>query len=244
MPDPIALGRSVVVGIGDAAPGEWSSCERIRVDAVDPAIADELGAAWRERRSVIIELTPGLGLDDPEVVPAEAVTGRQPWEWPMDLDLVGERLHHATWANSIDARAGTERRQWRWTKVACSLGATPADTGTRADILLPEGIPALCDGGPIDATLGERLDMPVIHRISLEHAVLRPIGPNDPVGIGLAADQIEAVTEPGAEAGSSPLRAPGKRGSSRSEPACCSEGGFCHLMRSPWSRTTCRPRRR
>jgi len=66
VPDLTALGRSVVVGLGDTTPGEWSSCERIRVAAVDQATADELGAAWRERSSVIIEFTPGLGLDDPE----------------------------------------------------------------------------------------------------------------------------------------------------------------------------------
>ena len=119
-------------GTGDTTPGEWSSCERIRVAAVDQATADELGAAWRERRSVTVELTPGLGLDDPEVPPTETVTGHQPWEWPIDLDLVGERLHHAVWANSIDARAGTQRRRWHWADVACDLGANITDTG--ADI--------------------------------------------------------------------------------------------------------------
>ena len=198
MPDPIALGRSVVVGLGDVTPAEWSSCDRIRVAAVDQATADELGAAWRERRSVTIELTPDLGLDDPELPPAETVTGCQPWEWSVDLDLVGERLHHAVWANSIDARAGTQRCRWRWTNVARSLGATQADTG--ADILLPDGTPAVCDGGPLDAALGGRIGMAVVHRISLEHGMLQPLGPNDPVGVRLAADQIEAVTEPGAGA--------------------------------------------
>ena len=105
MPDPIVLGRSVVVGLGEAAPGEWSSCNRIRVAAVNQEIADELGAAWRERRSLTIELTPGLGLDDPEVPPAEAITDRQPWEWSADLDLVAERLHHGMWANSCSPTA-------------------------------------------------------------------------------------------------------------------------------------------
>ncbi len=196
MPDPIALGRSVVVGPGDTTPGEWSSCERVRVTNLDRATADELGAAWRERRSVTIELTSDLGLDDPEVPPAEAVTRRQPWEWPVDLDLVGERLHHAVWANSVDARAGTQRRRWHWADVACNLGANLTDTG--ADIVLPDGTPALCDGGPLDAALGVRVGMALIHRISLEHGVLQPLGPNDPVGVPLAADQLEAVAEPGA----------------------------------------------
>jgi len=194
----MALGRSVVVGPGDATPSEWSSCERVRVAAVDRATADELGAAWRERRSVTIELTPGLGLDDPEVAPAEAVTGRQPWEWPVDLDLVGERLHHGVWANSIDARCGVLRQRWHWADIACHLGATL--TGTDADVVLPDGTSALCDGGPLDATLGQRVGMAVVHRISLEHGMLQPLGPSDPVGVAIAADQLEAVAEPGAGA--------------------------------------------
>ena len=119
VPDPIALGRSAVVGVGEAPPGEWSSCELIRVAAVDRGTADELGAARRERRSVVVELTPGLGLDDPEVPPAESITGRQPWEWSVDLDLVAERLHHGLWSNSVDARAVSGRRRWRWADLAC-----------------------------------------------------------------------------------------------------------------------------
>jgi hypothetical protein len=149
MPDPIALGRSVVVGLGEAAPGEWSSCNRIRVAAVNQEIADELGAAWRERRSIAIELTPGLGIDDPEVPPAEAITDRQPWEWSVDLDLVAERLHHGVWANSIDVRAGSSHRRWHWAELACSLGATRTDVG--GDVVLTDGTLAVCDGGPLES---------------------------------------------------------------------------------------------
>ena len=170
MLDPMALGRSVVVGLGDAAPREWSDRERIRVAEVNQQIADELGAAWRERRSVTIELTPGLGLDDPEVPPAEAITDRQPWEWSADLDLVAERLHHAVWANSIDARAGSSQQRWRWAELACSLGATRTDTG--GDVVLPDGTLAVCDGGPLDIALSDRIGVPVLHRISLEHGML------------------------------------------------------------------------
>ena len=65
MADPCAVGRSVVVGPGQAVPDQWSTCERIPVTGVDRATADTLGQAWRERRSVVIELTAGLGLDTP-----------------------------------------------------------------------------------------------------------------------------------------------------------------------------------
>src|ERR1700683_5142850 len=121
MVDPIALGRSAVVGPGEPPPDGGARPERVAVTTVESTIADELGSAWRGRRSLTIELRPGLGLDDPERPPAEGVTGRQPWEWPVDLDLVGERLHHAVWANSVDARAGS--RRWRWADVALRLGA-------------------------------------------------------------------------------------------------------------------------
>jgi len=158
------------------------------------------GLAWRERRSVIIELGPGLGLDDPEVPPAEVVTGHQPWEWAVDLDLVGERLHHGIWANSVDARAGAQLATWRWADVALTLGGGAPNATDGADIVLADGRPAVCDGGPLDASLGGRLGMAVVHRISLEHGMLVALGPNDPVGVPLAADQLQAVAAPGAGA--------------------------------------------
>ncbi|MGD0874339.1 MAG: ATP-dependent DNA helicase UvrD2 [Acidimicrobiales bacterium] len=196
MPDPISLGRSVVVGPNDVAPGEWSSCERVRVTAVNRELADLLGAAWRQRHSVVIELTPGIGLDDPEMPPAEAITGRQPWEWSADLDLLGERLHHGVWANSLDARGGSSGRRWRWAELACSLGATLSES--EGDILMRNGAAAVCDGGPLDAGLSGRVDLPVVHRVLLEQGILRPLGVSDPTGVELARDQFAAVTEPGA----------------------------------------------
>ncbi len=193
MHDPIPLGRSVVVGPGQVAPDEWSACPRVQVSAIDAATADELGAAWRERRSLLIELAPGLGLDDPLAPPAEVVAGRQPWEWPVDLDLVEERLHHAVWANAVDGRDAATLR-WRWAEVACALGAEPVGAG--ADVVLPGGTAAICDGGPLDASLAARAGVAVVHRISLEHGALRPLGPVDPIGVPLAPDQLAAVAEP------------------------------------------------
>ncbi len=193
MKDPRALGRSVVVEPGGAAPSPWAGCARVPVTAVDRATADQLGAAWRERRTVIIELPAGLGLDDPEVPPAESVTGHHPGVWPVDLDLVGERLHHAIWANAVDGRAGRLSGSGRWVDLACRLGATPAGDDDGADVVLPDGSTAVCDGGPLDANLGPRLGMTVIHRIALEHGMLEGLGPNVPVGVDLAEDQLAAV---------------------------------------------------
>jgi DNA helicase-2/ATP-dependent DNA helicase PcrA len=197
-PDPIATGRSVVVGPADTTPAGWDGCERVVVDAVDADLADHLSAAWRERRPVIVELHPGLGLDEPSTPPAEAVTGRQPWELDVTLDLTADRLHHAMWANT----------GW-WAGIAEGLGARP---GGALDVVLPDGTEAVCDGGPLDAGLGERLGgVPVVHRIALEHGSLRPLGANHS-GAELAPDQLAAVTHPG---GGARIIAPAGSGKTR-----------------------------
>ena len=183
MVDVLAAGRSVVVAPGAPTPDGWDGCERVVVDAVHAEVADRLSAAWRSREPVVVELHPGLGLDDPSNPPDERVTGLQPWELDVDLDLVGERLHHAIWANSS-----------RWAGEALTLGAR---SGGAADVVLPDGTDALCDGGPLDASLGERLGVAVVHRIAIEHGSLRPLGPNTSAA-ELAADQLAAVTHPGA----------------------------------------------
>lgn len=198
MPDPLLLGRSVVVAPGAAPPAPWAACPRVTVSAVEPELADRLGQAWRRRQALAIELVPGLGLDDPTRPPAESVSGRQPWEWPVDLDLPGERLHHGLWANAVDARGATPC--WHWADVARRLGAVPAGPGAPGDVVLPDGTPALVDGGPLDASLPGRAGMAVVHRVALEHGSLRPIGPPGPAGVDLAPDQLAAVAEPGAGA--------------------------------------------
>jgi DNA helicase-2/ATP-dependent DNA helicase PcrA len=189
-------GRSVVVGPGAPAPPAWDGCERVAVEAVDAAVADRLSQAWRRRDPIVVELRPGLGLDDPLVPPDERVTGLQPWQLAVDLDLVGERLHHAVWANAADARVEGGTPRYRWVEEAVALGATVAADGT-ADVVLPDGSPALCDGGPLDAALPGRAGVAVVHRIAVEHGSLRPLGPNVS-GADLAPDQLAAVTHPGA----------------------------------------------
>lgn len=193
----VQLGRSVVVGPGAIPPQPWSACERVSVTAVDAELAARLHAAWRDRRPLVIELEPGIGLDDPSVAPAERVTGMQPWEWPVDLDLPGERLHHAVWANSVDARHADRPAPWRWAEAAIRLGAQPGGAG---DVVLPDGRPAVCDGGPLDIGMAGRLGLDVVHRFSLEHGSLDPLRGAGPAGVALAADQLSAVGEPTAGA--------------------------------------------
>ncbi|HVC24847.1 MAG TPA: ATP-dependent DNA helicase UvrD2 [Acidimicrobiales bacterium] len=195
-----ATGRSVVVGPGAGAPGPWSGCERVRVTGVDRGAADELGAAWRERRPVVVELSPGIGLDDPSRPPEESVAGLEPWEWTVSLDLVGERLHHGVWANSLDARRTCDEPRSHWSAVARALGALVASDVSGADVTLADGTPAICDGGPLDASLGSRVGVAVLHRIGLEHGSLEQLGQPVLDGGGLAPDQLAAVTDPGAGA--------------------------------------------
>jgi DNA helicase-2/ATP-dependent DNA helicase PcrA len=197
VPDPLPLGRSLVVRLGQPAPEAWDWCERLRVGKVDVTTADLLCSAWRSRRSLVIELAPGLGLDRPDEPPGESITGLQPWEWAPDLDLVGERLHHALWANAVDARDGACR--YHWVEQAVALGAR-VDSSGQADVVLPDGRPAICDGGPLDASLAGRTALATVHRIGLEHGSLNPLGNPMPSGVPLAPDQLAAVGEPRAGA--------------------------------------------
>jgi DNA helicase-2/ATP-dependent DNA helicase PcrA len=195
VPDPLPLGRSVVVRPGQPAPPAWEECERRAVTAVDGGTAEELHRAWRERRPLVIELSPGLGLDDPSSPPPEAVTGLQPWEWPVELDLPAERLHHGVWANSVDGR-DPGRLRWRWAEVARAAGAGAAGGAAAGDVLLGDGTPAVCDGGPLDAGLGALVGLPVLHRFALEHGSVRPLRAAPAPAGPLAPDQLAAVTEP------------------------------------------------
>jgi ATP-dependent DNA helicase UvrD/PcrA len=194
MLDVLRLGRSVVVGPGQRPPADWADCERRVVDVVDAGLAEELHGAWRERQPLVLELTPGIGLDDPAVAPPDTVPPGQPWEWSVDLELPGERLHHAVWANSADGR-DPEHLRWRWADQAVRAGARPAAAG-RADVILADGRPAICDGGPIDAGLADRCGLAVLHRISIEHRSVQPLGsPPVPATVDLAPDQRAAVDE-------------------------------------------------
>ncbi len=167
------------------------------VERIDPDVAAALHAEWRDRIPRVIELHPGAGLDDPLRPPADPVEATQPWEWPVDLDLPGERLHHAVWANSEDGRRGG--RTWRWAGEARRAGAGPGRDG--ADVTLPDGRLALCDGGPLAADLEGRAATAVLHRVSVEHGFLDPLAGTAPTPSGrLAADQSAAVGEPRAGA--------------------------------------------
>jgi DNA helicase-2/ATP-dependent DNA helicase PcrA len=161
------------------------------VGSVTAALADALAQAWRSRQPLVISLAPGLGLDDPEHPPEESVSGLQPWELTVMQDFVGERLHHGVWANSVDGRGADLR--YRWSEDAVALGAV---TGGAVDLVVIRDTEVSCDGGPIDIALASRIGKPVLHRISIEHGLLEPLGDNR-TDAELAPDQLAAVLHPG-----------------------------------------------
>ena len=185
------LGRSVVVAPGQAPPGEWAKCERAGGEI------DELERAWRERTPLVIEVS--------EEPPDDEIERSPVWSLTPQFAFPGERRAHATFANSVDARGVTSR--WRWKEEGVLLGATAAGP---ADVVLPDGRPAYCDGGPLmwmDSVAGAV----VVPRLALLAGSLLPFGTND-TDAPLALDQLAAVTHVG---GAARIIAPAGSGKTR-----------------------------
>ncbi len=171
-----ALGRSVVVAPGQAPPGPWQDCQRAG------AGTEELEQAWRDRVPLVIEL-------DEEPVDHE-VEHAPVWSLAPSFSFPGERRAHVLFTNAVDARAGDER--WRWSEEAARLGATVQGP---ADVVLPDGRPAFCDGGPLEwrSPVGDAV---VVHRMALLAGSLVPFGANRS-DAALAPDQLASRRPPG-----------------------------------------------
>jgi DNA helicase-2/ATP-dependent DNA helicase PcrA len=183
---PPALGRGVVVAPGAAAPAGWEAAPRIRVDGEDLQVADVLHRAWAHREPVVVELAVDAGdLKRPETC------SRPPYEVGPGFDFVRERLHFLVWANTYDWRSG-EPVWWHGVR-ARRLGA---EVGGPADVVLADGTPAWCDGGP-----RQTLSLPhaVVHRDSIDAGRLTVAGAGAP-SAALAPDQLAAVEHPGGPA--------------------------------------------
>jgi DNA helicase-2/ATP-dependent DNA helicase PcrA len=211
---PPVLGRSVLVRPGQAPPDPYRGADRL---VADPSQLDDLEAAWRSRTPLVIEagpdhVGPGAGGGPDGGPPGDATTDesddRPLWSLPPDFSFPGERLRHAATANSLDLRGGTT--VWPWADAARRLGATGAPPGGGADVVLPDGRPARCDGGPFEWRDGG--DGPaVVHRLSLLAGSLTPFGPNRSAA-ELAPDQLQAVLHPG---GAARIIAPAGSGKTR-----------------------------
>jgi DNA helicase-2/ATP-dependent DNA helicase PcrA len=188
------LGRGVVVAPGQEPPAAWERCERAGGGI------EELEQAWRERIPLVIETAD----ESPDDEPAEVERGAV-WSLSPSFAFPGERRAHATFANAIDARHGTTR--WLLADEAVRLGAT---AGGPADVMLPDGTPAFCDGGPLEwrGAIGESV---VVPRMALLARSLTPFGAND-TDAPLAPDQLAAVLHPG---GAARIIAPAGSGKTR-----------------------------
>ena len=179
------LGRGVVVNAGAEPPAGWEGVDRIRVD--DASAADPLHEAWSQRRPVVVE----LGIDAGELKRPETDT-RPPYELGPGFGFDRERLHFLVWANTYDARSG-EPVWWHGVRA----GRLGAEIGGPADVLLPDGTPAWCDGGPRTALSG--FAQAVVHRDSIDAGrltVARTAAPS----AALAPDQLAAVAHAGGPA--------------------------------------------
>lgn len=156
-----------------------------------------LHEAWLRRRRLVIEMAVDPAeLREPEVVTAE------PYDCDPGLELGRERLQFLTWTNSYDARASDGEPIWWHGRRAARLGATE---GGPADVVLPDGSPAWCDGGPSEPLDPADLAVPgalALHRWAIEAGSLLPGGPRrsggapTPGAAGsdhLAPDQLAAV---------------------------------------------------
>ena len=180
-----ALGRSVVVAPGAEAPAGWEDAPRIRVE--DDSAAGPLHEAWSQRRPVVVELAIDAGeLKRPET------DARPPYELGPGFEFTRERVHFLVWANTYDARSG-EPVWWHGVRA----GRLGAEVGGPADVILPDGTPVWCDGGPrvnLDSAHWE-----VVHRDSIDAGRLT-VARDRPPAATLAPDQLAAVAHAGGPA--------------------------------------------
>jgi DNA helicase-2/ATP-dependent DNA helicase PcrA len=195
-PGPEELGRGLVVLPGAAVPAPFGEAPRLTIDEAvlgAPQVAEAMAAvlheAWAERRRMVIELAvPVEGLREPES------ERRPPYELDPAFTFERERLQFLVWANSYDARKPGDPIWWHGVRAA-RIGAT---LGGPADVVLPDGTPAWCDGGPRRPILAGS-DSTVVHRDSIDACVLTPARFAEPAP-ELAPDQLAAVAHPGGPA--------------------------------------------
>lgn len=199
-PGPDVLGRGLVVQPGAPVPPPFPTAPRTLVDdaalASPEPVAAALHDAWTNRRRVVVELA--VSPDDLRVPEAET---RAPYLLDPGFTFSREWLHFLVWANTYDARRG-EPVWWHCIRAA-RLGASVIPDGP-ADVVLPDGRPAWCDGGPrrlveAPATDGRRAAAVVVHRDSIDAGRLTPARSRPPQA-DLAPDQLAAVAHPGGPA--------------------------------------------
>ncbi len=193
-PGPEALGRGLVVGPGGAVPDGWEGVVRVVVDdavMAEPAAGvATLHEAWSRRRRVVVELAV-----EADVLRQPESERRPPYALGPAHELSRERLQFLVWANTYDGRRPEAEPVW-WHAVRAARIAGGDPPGGPADLVLADGSPAWCDGGPRQPVA---VDEVVVHRDSIDAGRLTPARDQDP-GAELAPDQMAAVTHPGGPA--------------------------------------------
>ena len=198
-PGPVEFGRGLVVLPGAEVPAPFADAPRLVIDEavlaspqVMAAMAAVLHEAWDGRQRVVIELAV-----PPETLRAPEAESRPPYELDPGFTFERERLQFLAWTNTYDARKPGDPVWWHGVR-ASRLGAT---LGGPADVLLPDGTPAWCDGGPRrPVRLSGGSPAPVIvHRDSIDAGLLTPARYGEP-SAELAPDQLAAVAHPGGPA--------------------------------------------
>lgn len=181
----------MVVRPGQPAPPGWENCLRAGDDL------HQLEEAWRDRVPLVIEVAEEPAADEVETGPV--------WALSPSFSFPGEQRAHATFANAVDARSGAPT--WALADEAVRLGAGP---GGATDVVLADGTPAWCDGGPLEWR--PCLDgAAIVPRLTLLSGSLAPMGDNE-TGAALAPDQLAAVLHPG---GAARIIAPAGSGKTR-----------------------------
>jgi DNA helicase II / ATP-dependent DNA helicase PcrA len=197
-PGPDVLGRGLVIPPGAPVPPPFADVPRVVVDDAVLAAPEGVGAtlhdAWDRRRRVVVELAvPADALRAPE---AEE---RAPYLLDPGFTFARERLHFLVWANNYDARKSGEPVWWHGVR-ATRLGAGSGGPDGLADVALPGGTPAWCDGGPRRPLAGPGRAV-VVHRDSIDAGRLTPAPiAHRPPQAELAPDQLAAVGHSGGPA--------------------------------------------
>jgi DNA helicase-2/ATP-dependent DNA helicase PcrA len=192
---PSALGRSLLIPADAEIPLPWHGCPQLTVSVsslADASLQAQVREAFLGRVRMIYRGERALEPPLDERVEGDV------WSRAVDFEIASEVTWAMLTANTVDARDPGEPH-WAWAERAVAAGA---HRGVTADVVLPDGTDAYCDGGPLQfstvvtgAETGDRAV--VVHRIALERAELTPLGSAGPVA-DLAADQLEAVADTGA----------------------------------------------
>ena len=190
---PVALGRSVLIESGLPVPRPWMECPRLVLNEQSIAESHTLEIvrrAYLTRTRYVLEVPRGF------TKPDSGVNTEDLWDVQVNFDFVAEATWRLATMNSVDARGPLEPR-FPLLARAVALGAQLCHDST-ADVILPGGSAAWCDGGPVflweinDQRLGGQS---AISRLAIRQGVLSPIC-NQPVTSDLASDQMAAVADP------------------------------------------------